>query len=184
VPSGLYQILQEDLKAQSAPKANALTMLSYLRRPGFSAVFLYRLSAACVKRGVFGKTMSRVFARINLWFNGCEIYPEAVIGPGFLIGHSVGVVIGMATIGRNFRIQQNTTLGVRNFTDDEHNPVSYPVVGDDVTICVGAAVLGGITIGNGAMIGANAVVLEDVPDNCVAVGVPARILEKRKAQAS
>jgi serine O-acetyltransferase len=127
-------------------------------------------------------------ARLNLMLNGCDIYPNAIIGPGFLIGHPTGVVIGRSTIGSNFRIQQNATLGVRGVWDDptnfladgEFNPASYPTLADNVTVCAGAVVLGNIKIGRGAMIGANAVVLQDVPEDGLAVGVPARIIEKQK----
>jgi serine acetyltransferase len=71
-------------------------------------------------------------------------------------------------------VLQNVTIGMRRFSDDEADPGSYPTIGDDVTISSGAAILGGVRIGSATMIGANAVVLADIPDGRVAVGAPAR----------
>ena len=183
-PTGLYRTLMADLRAQHASRVNFIGLLSNLRRAGFSAVVLYRFSAACVSKGAVGVLLSRIFYRLNLWFNGCEIYPEAVIGPGLLLGHPTGVVIGRVRFGSNIRIQQNTTFGVRDFDVDEHDSASYPTLGDNIIVSAGAVLLGGIKVGNGVLIGANAVVLQDVPDNSVAVGVPARILDKSKHAGS
>jgi len=177
---GLYQSLQEDLRIQKAVNVGVLTMLTHLRRSSFLAILLHRLSAACYRKGGLGKIGAILFARLNLFINNCDIQAGAEIGPGFLMSHPVGIVIGAAKVGRHVTMQQHVTLGTKGFDGDENATSSYPVIGDDVKISVGAAILGNIKIGKGAIIGANAVVLQDVPEGCTAVGVPARILEKRK----
>lgn len=104
---------------------------------------------------------------------GVEIEPGAVIGPGLQVRHGMAVVIGRGVvIGRNCRLHQQVTIGA----DSQGR---YPVLGDDVVIYPGAKVFGGITLGDGAVVGANAVVNTDVPAGCTAVGVPARIIEAR-----
>ena len=100
---------------------------------------------------------------------GLEIPSGANIGGGLYIAHPVGTVIMPNAIGRNCSIISNVTIGMRK-------EYAFPLLGDDVFIGAGARVLGGIRIGNGAVIGANAVVLRDVPDGATAVGVPARVI--------
>jgi serine O-acetyltransferase len=95
------------------------------------------------------------------------------IGPGFVAQHCHGTVLWAERIGANFNIYQQVTVGWRDGT------IGPPTIGDDVTIGTGAKVLGGITLGNHVSVGANAVVLNDVPDNTVAVGVPARYIAQR-----
>ncbi|MGO9114432.1 MAG: serine O-acetyltransferase [Thermoguttaceae bacterium] len=107
---------------------------------------------------------------------GIHLPRSARIGPGLRIWHFGGVVLHPETvIGRNCTLRHEVTIGSRY---GEHD---VPVLGDDVDIGAGAKVLGKIRIGNRVLIGANAVVLDDVPDDHIAVGVPARILPRRKA---
>lgn len=99
------------------------------------------------------------------------ISSKAKIGAGLSLEHFIGIAIGQnVVIGRNCKIYQNVTIGQKN---DE-----YPVIGDNVVIYPGAKIIGGIKVGNNVQIGANAVVLQDIPDNSLAVGVPARILKR------
>lgn len=174
----LRDLIRGDLQRQKIDKSNFLTIVVYLRRAGFSAIFLHRLAVACSHKGAIGKFFSLFFARLNLMLNSCDIHPEAVIGPGFLAAHPTGIVIGRARIGNNVTVQQNVTLGMRQFVGDETDPANYPIVDDEACISAGAVVLGPIKIGKRARIGANAVVLDDVPDDCTAVGVPARIVTR------
>lgn len=108
---------------------------------------------------------------------GIEIRPSARIGQNLTISHGVGVVIGeTAEVGNDVCLMQGVTLGIRS-PDDRGKPGrQHPLLGDRVFVGPGAALLGPITVGDDARIGANAVVLKDVPPGALAVGVPARIL--------
>ncbi|MBK9940424.1 MAG: DapH/DapD/GlmU-related protein [Kouleothrix sp.] len=110
-----------------------------------------------------GLIQRQIFSRYGL-----EIVVGAEIGGGLYIAHPVGTVIAPKRIGVNCSIIAAVTIGMRN-------EWSFPTIGDDVFIGAGARVLGGITIGNGAIIGANAVVINDLPENVTAVGIPAKI---------
>ncbi len=93
------------------------------------------------------------------------------VGPGLFIQHGFSTIVIARHIGKNCWINQQVTVGYR------HGPEGCPTIGDNVTICAGAKVLGDITVGNNAAVGANAVVIKDVPDNCVVVGVPAHVVK-------
>ncbi len=93
------------------------------------------------------------------------------VGEGLFIQHGFATVIAAASIGKNCWINQQVTIGFTSETD-------CPVIGDNVTISAGAKVLGGITIGNNSIVGANAVVVKNVPENCVVIGVPAYIIKR------
>lgn len=101
---------------------------------------------------------------------GVGIWPRSEIGPGLRIEHWGGVYIE-AKIGKNCRIQQDVMIGYRG----GFRGGGFPTIGDNVYVGVGAKILGEVRIGNNVIIGANAVVITDVPDNAVAVGVPAQI---------
>lgn len=105
---------------------------------------------------------------------GCEIFSNTKIGGGIILPHGgLGVVINSnAIIGNNVKILSNVVIGGRGDS-------GVPIIEDDVEIGAGAKILGGIVVGKGAKIGANAVVLHDVPPNSVAVGVPARIINRK-----
>ena len=108
---------------------------------------------------------------------GIEIHPEAVIGDNVFIDHGNGVVIGQtAIVGNNVTIYQGVTLGATG----KETGKRHPTIEDNVFIGSGAKILGNITIGKNAKIGANAVVLKDVPANTTVVGVPAKIIKKKK----
>lgn len=104
---------------------------------------------------------------------GIEIHPGAQIGKNLFIDHGMGVVIGeTAVVGDNCTIYHQVTLGGTG----KEKGKRHPTLGDGVLVSTGAKVLGPITIGNGAKIGANAVVLADVPENATAVGIPAKVI--------
>lgn len=143
--------------------------------PRMAPVVLIRLTEFFyIKRlGVFAK----LFAMLNVAIFGIEVSPKVKIEGGLFLPHTVGTVIGAARIGRNCTIMQGVTLGALE-SDLSFTPATRPVIGNDVVIGSGAKVLGGITVGDHAKIGANAVVLCDVPAYALAVGVPARILAR------
>jgi serine O-acetyltransferase len=144
----------------------------YASHPGFRAVLLFRIAHALHAGG--WPRAARFVANHSLASTGCDIRPEADIGPGLLLHHPAGIVIGGgARIARNCTILQGVTVGEKYSAAADH---SYPQIGDGVTLCAGAVLLGAICVGSGSVIGANAVVLQDVPAGAVAVGAPARIL--------
>jgi serine O-acetyltransferase len=141
---------------------------------GFRAVVLYRMAHWLSERNV--RLLPRLLTAMALSRTGAEILPGARIGPGLLIPHSAGVVIGNGSvIGANCTILQSVTLGEKYSRQGGH---SYPTLGDDVTICAGAVLLGAVRIGDGVVVGANSVVLIDVPAGAAAVGAPARIVAR------
>ena len=104
---------------------------------------------------------------VNKWLNGCVIGVKAQFGPGFVLIHPVGVVINSAVRGgRNVWLESSVVIG--------DNRGGVPVIEDDVFVGSGAKIIGGLRIGRGARVGANAVVLKDVPAGATAVGIPAR----------
>jgi len=120
--------------------------------------------------------------RLSLVLTGAEIHPDARIGPGLKLAHTMGTVVGAGTtMGSEVTIYQGVTLGAARLGEGLAGRESYPVVGDRVTIYAGAMVLGGVSVGEDAIIGGNAVVLDDVPPDSVAVGIPARVLPRGDA---
>ena len=118
----------------------------------------------------FGMRKMMITSRLAAKY-GVSISLNAVIGDGLLLPHPDGVIIGQnARIGKNCTIYQQVTIGQKNG--------EYPTLGDNVTIYPGAKVIGGITVGDQAVIGANAVVLKDIPCCATAVGCPAKVLTK------
>ena len=117
---------------------------------------------------------SKLFSILNVLFFGIEVSPRVAIGGGLFLPHTVGTVIGAAQIGENVTIMQGVTLGAKE-PDMGFTLSARPVIGNCVTIGAGAKIIGHVTVGDHAKIGANAVVLNDVPAHATAVGIPARI---------
>ncbi len=148
---------------------------------GFWVMLVYRMGRwrytikPIILRKIFSIIYKVVYKLIQI-ITGIELPCEVEIGDDFIIDHFGGIVIsGYAKFGHRCRIRNGVVVGLK----DVNNPVA-PVIGDDVDIGAGAKVLGNIKIGNRVSIGANAVVLCDVPDDCIAVGVPALIKPKYK----
>lgn len=145
-----------------------------LTSPGLHAIALHRLANALWRRGLF--LPARLVSHVNRAVTGIEIHPGARIGKGVFIDHGMGVVIGeTATVGDNVTLYQGVTLGG---TGKERGK-RHPTVEDNAVVGVGAAILGAVTIGEGARIGAGSVVLKDVPPHATAVGMPARAVSWR-----
>lgn len=122
--------------------------------------------------------LSRLISQLARFFTGIEIHPGAKIGKGLCIDHGMGVVIGeTAEIGNDVLIYHGVTLGGTGKDKGKR----HPTIGDNVVIGAGAKVLGPIHIGDGAKIGANAVVVKDVPAGATAVGIPAKNLIRTNA---
>lgn len=122
--------------------------------------------------------VAKIFSLLNVLLFGLEVPARLPIGPGLIIPHTHGTVLGASTIGANVTIFQQVTLGA-TMADFRFDPATRPIVQDDVIIAAGAKVLGRVTLGMGCIVGANAVVLADVPPGRLAVGVPARIIDKQ-----
>ena len=135
---------------------------------GFQALIAYRIGSTFRGWGV--PLIPAVCRRLSVAFCGVDILPSAEIGGGCYIPHGVGLVVGGATIiGEDSTLLQGVTLGEARF-----DKTDCPRVGNRVTLGAGAKILGGITVGDDAFIGAGAVVVDDVPPRHIAVGVPAR----------
>ena len=135
--------------------------------PGVQALLVHRVASALQGRGL--QFPARALARIARSMTGIEIHPAARIGRALFIDHGTGVVIGeTAEIGDDVTLYQGVTLGGTGFACGKR----HPTVEDNVTIGSGAKLLGPITIGHGSKIGANSVVIHDVPPNSTVVGVP------------
>src|SRR6201991_75639 len=135
--------------------------------PGLHALLAHRVAHALVAAGV--PVAPRAIAYVSRAVTGIEIHPAAKVGDGLFIDHGIGVVIGeTAELGANVTLYQGVTLGGTGFETGKR----HPTVQDNVTIGSGAKLLGPITIGHGAKIGANTVVIHDVPPNSTVVGTP------------
>lgn len=135
--------------------------------PGVHALLAHRLASSLHAAHV--PVLPRVIATTTRAITGIELHPAAAIGPGLFIDHGMGVVVGeTARLGANVTIYQGVTLGGNGFATGKR----HPTVQDNVTIGSGAKLLGPITIGHGAKIGANTVVITDVPPNATVVGNP------------
>jgi serine O-acetyltransferase len=162
--------LRRDVSAahERDPAARGVSSLEVLAAwPGVHALLSHRVAHALYHAGV--PMLPRTLALVTRAVTGIEIHPAAQVGEGLFIDHGVGVVIGeTAQIGENVTLYQGVTLGGTGFATGKR----HPTVQDNVTIGSGAKLLGPITIGHGAKIGANSVVIHDVPPNSTVVGNP------------
>lgn len=170
-PLGLLADLAANRRSDDPRRPGTAGVLPTVLTLRFLATFLYRASA---RAGSSFPVLGSVLKQINHAITGADIAWSARIGPGLVLWHPTGVVIGpRVVVGRDARVQQGITLGAaRSRTGKDGDPV----LGDDVYIGAGARVLGPVRVGDRARIGANAVVLTDVPDDASAVGAPARII--------
>jgi len=149
---------------------------------GFWAMVVYRFGRwrYTVRPTILRKLLSMIYHvlfKIVQIVAGIELPCEVPVGPGFVIDHFGGIIIsGYATFGAGCRIRNGVVVGLRHVEDKR-----APAIGNNVDIGAGAKVLGPIRIGDNVLIGANAVVLCDVPDNSIAIGVPAVVRPRRSA---
>jgi len=142
--------------------------------PGLHAVWMHRIAHWFWTHGL--RWPGRLTSHLGRWLTGIEIHPGAVVGRRVFIDHGMGVVIGeTAEVGDDCTIYQGVTLGG---TSLYRGAKRHPTLGKGVVVSAGAKVLGGFTVGDGAKVGSNAVVLKEVPAGATVVGVPGRIVEE------
>jgi serine O-acetyltransferase len=165
----MFELLSAYRKYDPASKSKLEILLIY---PGIKAIALYRVANAFYRMGI--PLLPRAISEFGRWLTGIEIHPGATIGKCFVIDHGMGVVIGQTTrIGDYVLLYQGVTLGGTTLSASKR----HPTIGDRVVIGAGAKVLGAITIGQDSRIGANSVVVRDVPPNSTVVGIPGKIVQ-------
>jgi len=141
--------------------------------PGLHALIAYRVANALWKAKFH--LLARGLSQVARFFTGIEIHPGATIGHGLFIDHGMGVVIGETTIiGKDVTLFQGVTLGGTG----KETGKRHPTLEDNIVVGAGAKILGNIVIGSNSYVGANAVVIKDVPPNSTVVGVPARLTKQ------
>ncbi len=170
----MFKRLKEEINSIKARDPAVRSSLEvYFLYPSFKAVRAYRRAHWFYERGHY--FIARWISQRSRNKTGIEIHPGAKIGKGLFIDHGAGVVIGeTAEIGDNCTLYQNVTLGGTGKDTGKR----HPTLGNNVLVGAGARVLGPMKIGDNSKIAANAVVLEEVPPNCTAVGVPARVVKR------
>lgn len=165
--------LGETLAAYQARDPAARSKLEiFLLYPGVHAILYHRLAHFLYCHGL--KFLARLVSQWSRFWTGIEIHPGAKIGRRFVIDHGMGIVIGeTAEVGDYCTIYHGVTLGGTGKDTGKR----HPTIGDNVLISTGAKVLGPFTVGNNSRIGANAVVLQEVPPNSTVVGVKARVVK-------
>lgn len=164
------QAIKETQEKDPASKGYLQIILLY---SGLHALVAHRIAQQLWKCKI--PLLPRLVSQLSRFITGIEIHPGAVIGKGFFIDHGMGVVIGeTAIIGDNVTLFQGVTLGGTG----KEKGKRHPTIGNNVVIGAGAKVLGNILVGDNSYIGANAVVLRDVPANSTVVGVPGHITKQ------
>ncbi len=172
----LLKTLREDIQTVFAkdPAARSVWEVIFCY-PGLHALWLHRIAHFLWRHRLF--FLARLLSHINRALTGIEIHPGARIGRRFFIDHGMGVVIGeTAEIGDDVLIYQGVVLGGTSLEKKKR----HPTVEDNVVIGAGAILLGPITIGRGALIGAGSVVIKSVPAGATVVGVPGRVIKEGK----
>ena len=169
----MNEFLESIIKRDPAAKSKLSIILTY---PGAKAVFFHKIANffAIAKFHL----IARIISQFSRFLTGIEIHPKANIGKNLFIDHGMGVVIGETSeIGDNVTIYHMATLGGISpsiNSNEQRNIKRHPTLKDNVVVGSGAQILGPVTVGKNAKIGANAVVTKDVPENAVMVGIPAK----------
>lgn len=166
--------MRRDIQAaRQRDPADPTVLEVVLAYPGVHAVWGHRIASWMWRRGA--RVTARVFAEFVRLLTGVDIHPGATLGPGLFIDHATGVVIGeTAEIGEDVTIFHGVTLGGTGRDRGKR----HPTIGDRVIIGAGAKVLGAIKIGDDSRIGANSVVIKEVPSSSVVIGVPGQIVSR------
>ena len=169
----MNEFLESIIKRDPAAKSKLSVILTY---PGAKAIFFHKIANffAIAKFHL----VARIISQLSRFLTGIEIHPRANIGKNLFIDHGMGVVIGETSeIGDNVTIYHMATLGGISpsvNSNEQRNIKRHPSLKDNVVVGSGAQILGPVTVGKNAKIGANAVVTKDVPENAVMVGIPAK----------
>jgi len=169
----LWRLLGSDLRAKAEWVYGSVTpknVIKTLLTDGTFAMITYRLMQASQRCRL--APLAMLFNKINVVFGQCIIGRRAEFGPGFVLIHSHGVVINSSVkAGRDIKLEHAVTIGAER--------QESPLLGDDIFVGAGAKIIGGIRIGSRVKVGANAEVLEDVPDGVTVAGVPAKVVHAR-----
>ena len=167
-------IFKKEVKATFERDPAATNLLEVLLTySGLSAIIFYRIAHKLL--GIGMPFFPRFISQFAKWLTGIEIHPGATIGNGLFIDHGMGVVIGeTSVIGDDVTLFQGVTLGG---TGKERGK-RHPTLGNNVVVGAGGKILGNVNIGDNVQIGANAVVIKDVPPNSTVVGIPGRVVRK------
>ena len=177
----MFKAMREDIRGVKERDPAARFWLEIvLCYPGFHAIILHRAAHWVWRRNL--KLLGRTISQLGRFLTGIEIHPGAVIGSGFFIDHGMGVVIGeTAIIGERVTLYHDVTLGgvaPSIDSDSQRNQKRHPTLEDDVIVGSGAQILGPVTVGRCARVGANAVVTKDVPKGVTVVGIPGRAIPR------
>ncbi len=171
----LWQQWSEDVQcvfARDPAARNSLEIL--LTYPGVHALLIHRVTHRLWLSGAY--TLARMLAFISRTVSNVDIHPGATIGRRLFIDHGAGVVIGETTIiGEDVTLYHGVTLGGTTWNKERR----HPALGNKVLIGAGAKVLGAITLGDSVRVGANSVVVKDVPPCCTVIGIPGRIIQSK-----
>jgi serine O-acetyltransferase len=166
--SGLREDIRTIFKRDPAARNVAEILFSY---PGFHAVIIHRVAHRLWRSRMY--FLGRFASHMGRFLTGIEIHPGAKIGRAFFIDHGMGVVIGeTAEVGDNVTLYHGVTLGGTTWQKGKR----HPTIGSNVVIGAGAKVLGPVHIGANTRIGANSVVLNDIPPNSIVVGIPGKVV--------
>ena len=176
--SSMFKKIREDIESVFERDPAARNMLEVIFcYPGFHAVLFYRLSHWFWVKKLY--LLARIISHIGRFLTGIEIHPGAIIGRKFFIDHGMGVVIGETSeIGYNVTIYHGVTLGGTTWKKIKR----HPTIGNNVVIGVGAKVLGPVKIGDNSKIGANSVVVNEIPPNSIVVGIPGKVVFRTEGE--
>ena len=170
----IFKRIKEDIETVFERDPAARSVLEViLCYPGLHAVWLHRIAHWFWNHRL--KLLARIISHFSRWLTGIEIHPGAKIGRRFFIDHGMGVVIGeTAEIGDDVTIYHQVTLGGTSTKKGKR----HPTIGNNVVIGAGAKILGPVKVGDNCKIGANSVVIKNVPPNSTVVGIPGKVVKR------